>query len=72
MVYTLLFFPPKCSLFHNSNVFGFCIIQILYTGCAKIEKNNSVAKRVIMLSVIKIIEYSLKKLIYYKQYIWFL
>jgi len=23
-------------LFHNSNVFGSCIIHILYTGCAKI------------------------------------
>jgi len=28
----------KCSLFHNSNVFGSCIIHILYTGCAKIKK----------------------------------
>ena len=37
MVYTLrLFFSSKCSLFHNSNVFGSCIIHILYTGCAKI------------------------------------
>ena len=37
MVYTLRFFPSsKCSLFHNSNVFGSCIIHILYTGCAKI------------------------------------
>ena len=32
------FFSPKCSLFHNSNVFGSCIIHILYTGCAKIKK----------------------------------
>jgi len=32
------FFPSKCSLFHNSNVFGSCIIQILNTGCAKIKK----------------------------------
>ena len=38
MVYTLRFFPPKCSLFHNSNEFGSCIIHILYTGCAKIKK----------------------------------
>jgi len=45
MVYTLRFFPSKCSLFHNSNVFGFCIFHILYTGCAKIKKNNSGAKR---------------------------
>jgi hypothetical protein len=45
MVYTLRFFSSKCGLFHNSNLFGFCIIHILYTGCAKIKKNNSVAKR---------------------------
>ena len=45
MVYTLLFLSPKCSLFHNSNVFGSCIINVLYTGCAKIKKNNSDAKR---------------------------
>ena len=45
MVYTLRFFSSKCSLFHNSNVFGSCIIHILYTGCAKIKKNNSGAKR---------------------------
>jgi len=32
-------------LFHNSNVFGSCIIHILYTECAKIKKNNSGAKR---------------------------
>ena len=32
------FFPSKCSFFHNSNVFGSCIIHILYTGCAKIKK----------------------------------
>ena len=25
-------------MFHNSNVFGSCIIHILYTGCAKIKK----------------------------------
>ena len=32
------FSTSKCSLFHNSNVFGSCIIQILYTECAKIKK----------------------------------
>ena len=48
MVYTLRFFFYKCSLFHNSNIFGSCIIQILYTGCAKLEKNNSGAKRLIL------------------------
>ena len=45
MVYILRFFSSKCSLFHNSNVFCSCIIHILYTGCAKIKKNNSGAKR---------------------------
>ena len=38
MVYTFRFFPSKCSLFHNFNVFGSSIIHILYTGCAKIKK----------------------------------
>ena len=38
MVYTLRFLSSKCSLFHNSNVFGSCFIYILYTGCAKIKK----------------------------------
>jgi len=46
MVYTLhFFFSSKCSLFHNSNVFGSCVIHILHTGCAKItKKKNSGAK----------------------------
>jgi len=38
------FFSSKCSLFHNSNIFGSCIIHNLYTECAKIKKNNSGAK----------------------------
>ena len=39
MVYTLrFFFSLKCSLFHISNLFGSCIIHILYTECAKIKK----------------------------------
>ena len=37
-IYSPYFFFQKCGLFHNSNVFGFCIIHILYTGCAKIKK----------------------------------
>ena len=47
MVYMLsvFFFSSKCSLFHNSNVFGSCFIHILYTGCAKIKKNNSGPER---------------------------
>jgi len=44
MVCTLRFFSSKCSLFHNSKVFGSCIIHILYTECAKIKKNYSGAK----------------------------
>jgi len=41
MVYILRFFSSsKCSLFHNSNIFGSCIIHILYTVCAKIKKKK--------------------------------
>jgi len=41
VIYILsVFFSSKCSLFHNSNLFGSCIIHILYTGCAKIKKKN--------------------------------
>jgi len=58
MVHTLLFFSSKCSLFHNSNVFGSCLIHILYTGCAKIKKKNSGAKR--LTSDIKLVSYSSK------------
>ena len=38
-VYSPLF-SSKCSLFHNANFFGSCIIHILYTGCAEIKKKN--------------------------------
>jgi len=31
-----VFSSSKCSLFHNSNLFGSCIIHTLYTECAKI------------------------------------
>ena len=47
MLYTLRFFSSKSSLFHNANLFVSCIIHILYTGCAKIKKNNSGAKGLI-------------------------
>ena len=46
MVYTLRFFLFKMQPFHNYSIFGSCIIHILYTGCAKIKKNYSGAKRV--------------------------
>ena len=37
MFYTLrFFFSSKCSLFHNANLFGSCIIHVLNTGCAEI------------------------------------
>ena len=32
-------------MFHNSNLFGSCIIHISYTECAKIKKNYSGTKR---------------------------
>jgi len=35
-IYSAFFPSSKCSLFHKSNVFGSCIIHILYTGFAKI------------------------------------
>ena len=37
-IYCPYFSSSKCSLFHNYDVFGFCYIHILYTGCAKIKK----------------------------------
>jgi hypothetical protein len=47
MVYILRFFPSsKCSLFHNSIVFGSCIIRILHTGCAKTKKKLSRVQKV--------------------------
>jgi len=45
MVYNSpFFFSLKCSLFHNSNLFGSSIIHILYTECAKIKKIIPVPK----------------------------
>ena len=38
------FFSLKCSLFHNANFFGTCIIHILYIGCAEIKKIIPVPK----------------------------
>ena len=46
MLYNLhFFFSSKCRLFHNATLFGFCITHILNTGCAKIWKKKSVARR---------------------------
>ena len=38
MLYNLHFFSSKCRLFHNATLFGFCVIHILNTECAKIWK----------------------------------
>ena len=46
-LYSPFFFSSKCGLFHNANLFGSCIIHILYTGCAEIKKKNSGAKGLI-------------------------
>ena len=32
------FFSLQNAVFHNANLFGSCIIHILYTGCAEINK----------------------------------
>ena len=37
-LYSPFFFSSKCSFFHNANLFGSCIIHILYTGCAEIRQ----------------------------------
>ena len=48
MLYNLHFFSSKYRLFHNATLFGFCITHILNTGCAKIRKKKSVAKRLML------------------------
>jgi len=40
MLFTVRFFPSKCSLFRKANLFGSCIIHILYTECAEIKKKK--------------------------------
>ena len=45
-IYSPVFFSSsKCSFFHNSKLFGSCIIHILYTGCAKIKKKIILAPK---------------------------
>ena len=34
------FFSSKCTLFYNANLFGSCIIHILYTGVLKLKKKS--------------------------------
>ena len=38
-------------LFHNATFFGSCVIHILYTGCAKIKKENSGAKGLKLITI---------------------
>jgi len=52
MLYTLrFFFSSKCSLFHNSNAFGSCIIHILIQGVQKFKKYNSGRGSLTMLGI---------------------
>ena len=44
-LYSPFFLFKMQFFFHNANLFGTCIIHILYTGCAEIQINNSGAKR---------------------------
>ena len=39
-IHSPFFFSSKCCLFHNSNVFGSCVIHILYTGVLKLKKKT--------------------------------
>ena len=39
-LYSPFFFSSKCSMFHNANLFGSCIIHILYTGMLKLKRNS--------------------------------
>jgi hypothetical protein len=36
MLHISVFLSSKCRLFHNTTLFGSCIIHILNKGCAKI------------------------------------
>jgi len=60
VIYCLFLSSSKCSLFHNSNLFGSCFIHILYTGCAKFKKKNSGAKRLMDRKVVKFLKCNYK------------
>ena len=45
-LYSPFFFSWKCSLFHNANLFGSCIIHILCTGVLKFKKKVIPAPKV--------------------------
>ena len=49
MLYTLRFFSSsKCSLFYNANLFGSCIIHVLYAGRAEIKKKKNFGAKGLM------------------------
>ena len=54
MLYNLHPLSSKCRLFRTATLFGFCITHILNTGCAKIWKKKSVAKRLNLISFMMI------------------
>jgi hypothetical protein len=60
-IHSPCFSLQNAVFFHNSKVFGSCIIHILYTGCAKIKKNNSGVKRLIILPLMRILQWNLKQ-----------
>jgi len=51
-IYSSFFSLKNAVFFHNSNVFGSCIIHISYTGVLKLKKNNSGAKRLMCYSLV--------------------
>jgi len=51
-IYSPFFSSSKCSLFHKFNIFGSCIIHILYTGVLKFKKEFG-AKRLIFVFKVK-------------------
>ena len=59
-----MFFSSKCSLFHNSNVFGSCVIHILYTECAKIKKKilRQKVNKITLLHQVGISSYFVRKM----------
>ena len=47
MLYVLRFFSLQNAVCFIMLIFWFCIIHILYTGCAETKKNNSDARGLI-------------------------
>ena len=45
-LYSPFFSLQNAAFFHNANLFGSCVIHILYTECAKIKKKSFRRQRV--------------------------